>query len=458
MSRRFVVIGAGVTGLSAARALRQRAPDAEIVVLERDTRIGGLVETEYTADGFLLEHGPDSLLAGKPAGMRAIAEAGLSAEVQVPPTDGARNSYVARDGTLVPLPAGLISGSASITTMMRAQLFSRPGRARMALEPLVRRRREDGDESIADFFARRFGREMVERLIDPVFRGVYGTPTDRLSLLMVMPHLARLEREHGSLGAAVVRRASLSGSPTTTAPSTVTLRTGMARLTAALAEPLRTSIRHGVTATQLRRTATGFSISLGEHGALEADGVVIATPAPTAGRLLEELDPELGSLLGAIRLGSLDTVSFGFRRDDVPHPLDGTGFVVGVDQRRTLTACTWSSTKWSGRAPTGTALLRCFLAAPHASDQELIDVAADDLRALMGIDARPILIRVRRRAQALPRYEVGHGERAASILERTRDLPGVALAGNAYTGMGLPDCIESGLAAADCLLEREAAH
>ena len=454
MTRRFVVVGAGIAGLAAARALQQGAPDAEIVVLERDTRIGGLVETEHTPEGFLLEHGPDSLLAGKPAGLRAIAENGLSDEVQAPPS-GVRQSYVARAGTLFPLPPGLISGNASVSAMMLAPLFSLQGRARMALEPLMPRRREESDESVADFFERRFGREMVERLIDPVFRGVYSTPTERLSLRAVMPHLALLERKHGSLARAMSRRASLSGSGTSAAPSAVTLRSGMASLPAALARSLKDAIRRGVSATHLERTPRGISIALGEHGKLEADGVVLATPAPTAARLLAELDPELSEAIAAIRLGRLDTVTFGFRRDEVPHTLDGTGFVVDGAQRRALTACTWSSSKWEGRAPEGHALLRCFLAAPDASDAELIEAAQVDLLALMGIEARPTLVRVRRRAEALPRYEVGHLERTAAILSRAREHQHLALAGNAYGGMGLPDCIESGLAAAAQLLTRE---
>lgn len=451
MTRRFVVIGAGVAGLSAARALKQGAPDADVVVVERNLRVGGLVETERTPEGFLLEHGPDSLLAMKPAGMRAIAETGLSDEVQRPPS-GYRQSYVAREGKLFPLPAGLISGNASVTAMMSAPLFSYAGRARMALEPFVPRRRNVEDESVAGFFERRFGREMVDRLIDPVFRGVYCTPTDRLSLRAVMPHLQALEREHGSLARAMANRASLSGSGTSTAPTAVTLRAGMASLPAALARSLGDSIRLGVSATQLRITPSGLSIALGEHGELEADGVVVAAPAPTAAALLAPLDRDLGDALGAIQLGRLDTVTFGFRRSDVPHALDGTGFVVdGVDQR-TLTACTWSSSKWLGRAPDDTALLRCFLSAPDASEAELIESARGDLRVFMGIEAAPMLVRVFRRAQALPRYEVGHIERAGAILERAAELPHVALAGNSYGGMGLPDCIESGLTAARRLL------
>jgi len=457
MTRRYVVVGAGVAGLAAARALKGGAPDAEIVVLERENRVGGLVETERTPDGFLLEHGPDSLLAGKPAGMRAIAELGIADDVQRPPS-GARQSYVARAGRLFPLPPGLISGSASVSAMMGASLFSWQGRARMALEPFVRRRRADDDESVADFFERRFGREMVERLIDPVFRGVYSTPTARLSLRAVMPHLAVLEREHGSLARAMAHRASLSGSGSTAAPSVVTLHSGMASLPMALARSVEGAIRLGVTATKLRRTPSGLTISLGEHGELEADGVVVATPAPTAARLLAELEPPLCDALAAIQLGRLDTVTLAFARSDVPHPLEGTGFVVDAAERCATTACTWSSSKWLGRAPEGTALLRCFLAAPDASDEELVQSARADLRTLIGIEAQPLLVRVKRRAQALPRYEIGHHERAAAIRSRASHLPDIALAGNAYSGMGLADCIESGLAAADRLINATQLH
>lgn len=451
MTRRFVVIGAGVAGLAAARALEQGAPDAEVVVVERDTRVGGLVGTERTPDGFLLEWGPDSLLAGKPAGMRAIAEVGLSDEVQRPPP-GYRRSFVAREGQLFPLPPGLISGNASITAMMSAPLFSFAGRARMALEPFVPRRRALDDESVASFFERRFGREMVDRLVDPVFRGVYSTPTDRLSLGAVMPHLQALERKHGSLARAMANHASLSGTGTSMAPMAVSLKSGMGSLPEALAQSLALPVRLGVSATGLRRTASGISIALGEHGQLEADGIVLATPAPVAARLLAELDRDLGEAIGRIELGRLDTVTFAFRREDVPHPLEGTGFVVDSTQKQTLTACTWSSSKWPGRAPENTALLRCFLSAPDASDEELVEAARADLRDFMGIQASPTLVRVFRRTQSLPRYEVGHIERAATILEGARQLQRIALAGNSYGGMGVPDCIDSGVTAAARLL------
>lgn len=453
MTQRFVVIGAGVAGLAAARALKLGAPNAEVVLLERSERIGGLVLTERTPDGFLLEHGPDSLLEGKPAGMRAIAETGISDEVVSAPA-GVRKSFVAREGRLYPLPPGLISGRASATAMMTAPLFTMAGRARMAMEPFMPQRAGTDDESVASFFERRFGQEMVDRLIEPVFRGVYTTPTTKLSVRAVMPHLAMLEQKYGSLARAMASRASLSGSDSPAAPTVVTLRSGMGALPTALARALEGSIRLGVTATRLRRTPSGLTISLGEHGELEANGVVVATPAPAAARLLADLDPAVADSLGAIGVGRLDTVTFGFWRKDLDHPLEGTGFVVDANEKCALTACTWSSSKWVGRAPDDSALIRCFLAAPGATDEELVASARDDLRALMGIPLaiKPRFTRVWRLSQSLPRYEVGYMERAAETLERVAQLPDVAVAGNAYNGMGVPDCIASGLAAAARLL------
>jgi oxygen-dependent protoporphyrinogen oxidase len=457
MSKRFVVIGAGVAGLAAARALRRGAPGAEVVLLERDARVGGLIVTETTTDGLVLEHGADSILEGQPAGMRELAETGISEELLHAPA-GRRRSFVARGGKLLLLPAGIVSGRASVTAMMSAPLFSLKGRARMTLEPLMPKRTDSADESVASFFGRRFGPEMVERLIDPVFRGVYAIPASELSMRAAAPHLALLEREHGSLARAMAHRASLSTTGAAVSPTPVSVRHGMGSLPTALARGLSGSLRLGVSVTKLRRVSRGFSVALGERGELAADGVVVATPAPTAARLLADLDRALGDALGGIRLARLDTVTFAYRAKDIPCSLDGTGFVVDALERRSLTACTWSSSKWAHRAPDGIALLRCFLSTADATDDELVTAARAELRALMGIEVEPTFTRVYRRSEALPRYELGYLDRAVATLERVSHLPGLAVAGNAYSGMGIPDCIASGLTAAAQLLAEDRSH
>jgi oxygen-dependent protoporphyrinogen oxidase len=457
MSKRFVVIGAGVAGLAAARALRRGAPGAEVVLLERDARVGGLVVTETTMDGLVLEHGADSILEGQPAGMRELAETGISDELLRAPA-GTRRSYVARGGKLLPLPAGIVSGRASVAAMMSAPLFSWKGRARMTLEPLVPTRTDSSDETVASFFGRRFGSEMVERLIEPVFRAVYAIPASELSMRAVAPHLALLEQEHGSLARAMAHRASVSRIGTSVSPTPVSVRRGMGSLPTALARGLTDSIRLGVSVTKLRRTARGFSLALGAHGELEADGIVVATPAPAAARLLGALDRALGDALGGIRLGRLDTVTFAYRAKDIPCSLDGTGFVVDAHEQRALTACAWSSSKWAHRAPDGIALLRCFLSAADATDDELVAAARAELRALMGIEVEPVFTRVYRRSEALPRYELGYLDRAAATLERVMHVPGLAVAGNAYSGMSIPDCLASGLTAAARLLAEDRAY
>jgi len=448
---RVVVIGAGVAGLSAAREVRALRPDAELHVLEASDRPGGLVDTERTPEGFLLEHGPDSVGTQKPAGLAVVRDLGLEGEV-VGSDEGPRSSFMVHQGRLVPLPTGMIAMSPSAAwSVMRSPLFSVKGKARIAMEPFVPSRVTGEDESIGGFFRRRFGDEMVDRMLDPVLRGIYGAPIDELSLGVTMPRLALLERKYGSVaaGMAKVSRMRRSGEAP---PPLFTLRGGMGALTDRLAAELNGRVRYGAAVSSLTRGQGGWRVRLEDGGELEADRVIVAAPAWAAARMIEAPDPELAALLGDVSHGPMVSVSLGFRAVDVPHPMEGTGFVVPANVDRSISACTWSSRKWPGRAPEGTALIRAFVRDATLSDAEAIDAMRVDLRDLMGIEAEPVFTRVRRRGRALPRCGVGHLDRVARMEERGAELGGLALAGNSQRGVGIPDCIESGAAAAARLL------
>lgn len=450
---RIVVIGAGIAGLAAAAAIRRDAPHAELLVLEESRRVGGLVETERTGDRFVIDHGPDTLLTTNPWGV-AVARAPGFADVLIDGGPAARRSYVSTPGGLVPLPP-VFAGASAATALALATtpLLSLRGKVRVALEPFVPARRDPDDESVRAFVARRFGGELADRVIEPLVGGIHGHDTARLSALGCLPRLRALEDAHGSVTIAMRRllrerrrhgRAAL--------PPAVTFRRGMASLPEALHRTIGDRIRFETPARRIDRTRDGFTIDT-PRGAVDCDGVVLAAPAWQAPALVEQLSPELASVLADIRHKALACVTLAFERGDVPRPLDGTGWVRGAGDPRTTLACTWSSAKWWERAPHGFVLLRCILP-PDGEPEDLIAAALADLRDLLGVRASPYLTRVRRIPRATPIYAVGHGALAARAHAAAEAVGALALAGNAWGGVGVPDCGSSGEAAAHAVLTR----
>jgi protoporphyrinogen/coproporphyrinogen III oxidase len=437
---KLAVVGGGVAGLSAARRLESLLPDAEIVLLEATSHVGGKLLTEHV-DGFVIEGAADSFLSRKLRAIELCDELGLTDELIGRRTENAR-SFVRVGGELHPLPEGLTGLiPTDLDALADNPLLSAEGRARVAAEPEVPPAPPDGDESIASFVTRRLGREAYERIVEPLMAGIYGGDGAQLSLQATFPNLRALELEHGSL-----LRGLASQSPSQSPhPPFVALRSGMQQLAGRLAELLeRTDVRTHA-ARALLRAGDGYAID----DDIEADAVVVATLAPVTSKLLGSLDAELAELLGGIPHASSTVVTLAYRRDDVPHPLVGYGYLVPASERADVLACTWSSSKWEGRAPEGFALLRVYLRRiPEGDDATLVRLARSELR-LLGIEAEPVLTRVHRWPCAMPQYVLGHPERLERIEEALERHPGLMLAGAAYRGVGIPDCIESGERAAD---------
>lgn len=449
---RIVVVGAGIAGLSAARALRRAAPGADVVVLEAARRVGGLVETERTADGFVLEHGADCLLTTKPRGLAAVDALGLAHEIMT--GGGARRTYVARGAALVAMPPILGPiGLAATSSFLRSPLLSWAGKARALLEPLVPARRLAGDESIADFAIRRFGREVAGTVLAPLLGGLYGGDIHGLSMHACLPRLAELERAYGSVvrGMWSVARArrKREAAGAQVLPHVVTLRRGMGSLADAAARGLGVELGVGVRA--IERHGAGFRV-VTTRGPLTCDAVVLATPAWAVPEIVETLAPDLAAAVAGIAHKRLDIVTLAWRRRVAARALDGTGWVRAAGDPRPTAACTWASEKWAERAPRGGVLVRSVLGASEAADADLVAAARGDLRDLLGITAEPELVRVRRLPRATPVYAVGHGRLVDRVRRHAAALGPIALAGNAYDGVGVPDCIASGEAAATAVL------
>jgi oxygen-dependent protoporphyrinogen oxidase len=451
---RVVVVGGGIAGLAAARRLEALAPDAEITLVERSEHLGGKLRTENVG-GFVIEAAPDSFLARKPRGVGLCAELGLAHEL-VPRRPQNRGSFVRRGRELLPLPEGLTGMiPTNLDALAESTLLSAEGRARFREEPEVPSADGDEDESIGSFVTRRFGREAYEALMEPLVTGIYGGDGDRMSLAATFPQLRALERSSGS----VLGGLSSVAEPDEQPPF-LSLRRGMETLVATLVQSLgRTRIETG-RATGIRRTPSGFDVEL-DGDALAADGVVVATPAATTSELVAELDAALAEELAGIPYGPSVVVTLAF---DSRHlaPLAGYGYVVPRVERTDALACTWSSEKWDGRAPAGAALVRVYLGRfggrdlTEAEDDELIALALDELR-LVDVRAVPTLTRVHRWPLGMPQYVLGHPERLDRIDEAVARHPGLALAGAAYRGVGIPDCIASGEAAAESVARALAA-
>ena len=444
---KVVVVGGGIAGLAAARRLELVAPVAEIVLVESDSVLGGKLRTEHV-DGFVIEAAADSFLSRKERGIGLVEELGLSSEL-IGRRPEHHHTFVRHGDDLHPLPEGLTGMiPTDLDALERSELLSPQGRARFAAEGEVPPASGDEDESVASFVSRRFGREAYESLVEPLMTGIYGGDGEQLSLRATFPQLRMLELEHGS----ILR--GLSAASPSDLPPFVSFRSGLASLVAAVVEGFEDTERIlGRAATRVTRRGAGYELELADGNPIESDGVVVATPAFVTAELLADLDPELAAAHAAIPYASSVVVTLAFSRADVL-PLDGYGYVVPRVEGTDVLACTWSSQKWEERAPEGSVLIRVY--AGRFGGRDLTADSDDDLVALAraevglgGVVAEPVLARVHRWPRGMPQYVLGHPERLARIDAALSEHPGLALAGAAYRGVGIPDCIRSGELAAE---------
>ncbi len=450
----IAILGAGITGLSAAWEIQRQAPGLAVTLIEAGLQPGGKIISEAVdlpgLGRFIIDGGPESFITRKPEAWALAHELGLGDQI-APSSSEAKHIYILERGKAHRVPLDPIS-------FLTSPLLSPGGKLRLALEPFVAPRRDDGDESLAAFSARRLGREAAERLIGPILGGIYNTDPATQSILTTSAVMREMEREHGGLFRGSLARlrsrraAARAGEPA--GPAFFTLKEGAASLVTALTRQLKATLRLATRAQAVEPVESGYCVRLAGGDPLRVDGVLIATPAPTAALILRGHYRAAAEALAAIPHSSLGTVSLAYRRAELPDS-DLRGLMIPRREGRAIDALTWTSRKMPARAPEQASLLRVFIGGSRpdlveSDETALVDTVRAELAALLGIRAEPLFARAYRWPGSYPQALVGHLDRVDEI---ERLLPtGVRIAGASYRGLGVPDCVRQGRAAARALL------
>ena len=459
-----IVIGGGITGLSAAYRLRREAEKIDIplqiTLLEASNRVGGVIHTEHR-DGFIVEHGPDAFITTKPWG-KALCEELCISDKLIGTNPKVRRSFVVRKGKLLPVPEGFyMMAPGSFGPFIKSPIFSLFGKFRIALDLFIPRRNHIDDESVADFVRRRLGKQAFERMAQPMIGGIYTSDAEDLSLNATFPRFVDMEREHGSIIKALLaqKQKTAETSRDTSGPRYSLFQSftaGMQTLTDTLVERLSDCIRLQMRVTTIQQNESGvrWIVCLDDGEKMEADLICIALPAHQTAKLISTVSPTLAEKLSAIPYKSSSTVNLAFRREDVMHPLNGMGFVVPITEGLNIVGCSFSSVKFENRAPTDHVLLRAFVGEnakiidEGMNTDKLVAIVLKEVTDLLGIKKEPIFSVVSEHSYAMAQYIVGHKKLISEIDEIVEHFPGLTLAGNAYHGIGIPDCINSGQQAA----------
>ena len=462
--KRIAIIGGGISGLSAAFELeeqRKSGAELEYVLYESSSRLGGVLRTE-TIDGCLVEAGPDSFVTEKPWASDLCRSLGLGDQL-IGSNDADRKTYILTRGRLVEMPDGLMfMVPTKILPTGLSPLFSWKTKLRMSQELFHPPRAVDHDESVADFVERHYGREMVDRLADPLLSGVYGGESANLSVRAVLPRFAEMEKTHGSLGRAMLAaRKKMRQGPRKPAPPLFTsLKNGMQHLAEEVTARLtQVSLLTDTRVQAIQPEGGGWVVSAGMQSD-QFDAVILALPGLAAADVVRLTSAELASELAAVQYSSSITVGLGYDREVRNSLPPGFGFLVPRSEGKRLLAATFVHNKFPHRAPEDRALLRCFFAGSNAenvwplSDDHIVGIVRKELQQIIGLRAEPLFARVYKWKSAMAQYSVGHLERLERIERLRQQLPGLALAGNAYRGIGVPDCVRSGREAAKMAFQR----
>ena len=461
--KKVIVIGGGISGLSTAWLLRDKAARAgkelELTLLEKESCTGGKIRS-IKVDGYLCEWGPNGFLDSKPQTLDLCSSIGVSNNLHRS-NDNARKRFIYSGGELHRLPENGPS-------FLKSRLISWPGKMRLALEPtpFVARAPQGVDETLGDFGRRRLGKEALDKLIAPMVSGIFAGDPETMSLVSCFPRIAELEREYGGLVRAMVmlakkkkqERAAGKTVSTAAGPGGVltSFREGIQYLSDALADSLGEIIRPGSPVVRVEKgSSSRYRLTCQDGSTHDADAVIAATPAFATAGMLEELDTGITAILSQIPYASMTVICCGYERERIAHPLDGFGYLIPKKEGLSTLGTLWDSSMFENRAPEGTVLLRsmmggaCFPQYINLSDDEVLARVRNDLRTVMGIDAAPSFVRIFRHPQAIPQYTVGHGKRLAALDELLKRHGGLILTGNSYRGIGLNDCVAAAQRASD---------
>jgi oxygen-dependent protoporphyrinogen oxidase len=463
-------VGGGITGLAAAHRLKEDGARLGyrlgITLLEAAPRLGGKIIT-HRADGFTLDGGPDCFLTRKPWALNLCREIGLEDEL-IGTNEGRRRVFVLNRGRLYPLPEGvMLVVPTRFMPFALSPLLSIPGKLRMGMDLFIPRRPSSNgdDETLASFVRRRLGQEALDKIAEPLLSGIHVSDPEQLSLKSSFPRLLETERKYGSLirGMLAAKKMAVRRSNgATRLPMFMSLRGGMQQLVDRLAGELEgVSLWTDNRVTGLERlegSRPRYAVRTADGASLPADAILLATPSDVSARLVAPFGPQLSKALSAIRYVTTAVVSFGYRPGPAGPSLDGFGFIIPRTEKRRITACTWTSTKFDHRVPEGYRLLRCFVGGPgrealaELDDDDLISVVRRELDVIMGLRAKPDLVRIDRWPKANPQYDLNHLDRVTGLRSQAEAVGGLYLAGCSYDGVGVPDCIRQGQEAADRIL------
>lgn len=470
MKKRVAIVGAGITGLTAAYEIFKNStnlPEVEVVIFEKGSRPGGVIRTEEV-DGFLIEGGPDSFELYKPAPLELARELGIENEV-IDANEEYHTTYLYINGKLQEIPKGLLGlVPQSFISLAFCPYLSWRAKFRAAMElflpPITT---GSVDMSIAEFYKKRFGNEVFENVAEALFGSIYACIPETISLKACWPRGQAMEEEYGSLLKAMLVRKMQAKKEKSKNKKTASMfksfKKGMGFLVDRLLEKLPSNIfkfNTGVKSVKKDDANGGYLLELDNGEFYRADAVIVATsPSYETAKIVKDLDRGISDMLLRIPFASSATVSLAYDKNEFNHPLNGFGFLVPRKEKTTVKASTWCSTKFKGRAPENGVLIRCFVGNAneetivYQTDEEILSAVLSDLEKIMGVTAKPKFYRIYRWFNAMPQYTIGHLERVRFIEERERLYPGFALAGNAYRGLGLGDCILEGRRAAGIVTE-----
>lgn len=463
--KKIIVIGGGIAGLAAAYRIQKEISEGaplECSLFEGGDRFGGKIATEKS-EGFVVERGPDSFISQKPAAIQLCKQLGI-ADSLVGTNPGAPSTYVYTGGKLVTMPDGL---SLMIPTKFLpfafTPLFSLAGKIRMAFDLLIPKKKGDDDESLASFVRRRMGEEALRKMAEPMLAGIYASDPETMSIGSTFPMFVETERKYRSLilGMLARKKAMLLNAkkrPASNHTLFMTLKNGLGEMVdAVIKKSIDVHFQSGARVESISRKEGDWQVNLEGGGEYRAQALILATPGSITARLLQPVAPKAAEILKQIKYVSTATVTLAYKKEGFSHALDGFGFVVPKCEGRSILACTWTSSKFPHRAPEGYVMLRCYLGGALQEDiaekdeSTLIALVKQDLKEIMGIEEEPVFCKAFHNRKSNVQYEVNHSQRIDALMQELES--GLFLAGSAYRGIGIPDCIQNGTQSAESAIQ-----